>query len=199
MNDLNLKNGDIFLIDSAKTGGKIVKFFQTAPTVWHHLWRKLRGTQEKVLYYHVGQFIRVGDFITVIEQQGTVMIRDEAHVNKILNTSDRLCIIRKKGLTAEQRTKLENVAVNDLGEGYDWLLCLSKFATWLTGIKLFAKYIQLPQKEICINRVAYWYKEALNEKFGSESHHLLTTHLMYKHIKQNPQDFEIIYEGVPNV
>jgi hypothetical protein len=198
MNKQTILNGDFFLIDSNKQGAKIVKFFQTAFTVYQHLWRKIRGTQETVLYYHVGQFIEVDGKIRVIEQQGTVMLRDEEHTNKVLNTSDRLCIIRKKNLTDEQRNKLKEIALKDIGEGYDWLSCIGKFLTWLTGIILFARYVQLPQKEICINRVAYWYKEAIGETFGARTHSELTTHTMYKYIKKHQELFEILYEGVPN-
>ena len=43
-----IQKGDLFLVDSDNTGAKIVKFFMIAPTWYHHLWRKIRGTQEEV-------------------------------------------------------------------------------------------------------------------------------------------------------
>ena len=48
MNSITIKPGDIFLVDSNKKGPKIVKFLQVAPSWYHHLWRKIRGTQEVV-------------------------------------------------------------------------------------------------------------------------------------------------------
>ena len=173
---------------------KIVKYFMTAPSIWHHYFRKLIGKQENVKYYHVGMFF---DENNIIEQQGKVMIRDINHVNKILNTNNRLCIVRRKNLLSSQKRKIKQIAENDLGKGYDWLSCLSKFVAWLTAIKYFA-FIQLPQKEICINRVAHWHKSAFGDKFGSPSHHLLTTHSMYKYIVSHPEEYEIIYEGIPS-
>jgi hypothetical protein len=195
---ITILDGDFFLIDSDKTGPKIVKFFQTAPTWYQHLWRKIRGTQEQVLYYHVGQFIEVDNKVRIVEQQGRVMLRDESHTNKVLNTSNRLCIIRMRHITDKQRFNLKKRALEDLGEGYDIVNCIGKFLTWLTGLKFFARYVEWPQQEICINRVAKWYRDVIGEKFGAKAHSELTTHTMYKYVKANPEKFEIIFEGVPN-
>jgi len=96
--------GDFFLVDSQRTGAKIVKYFQTAPTIWQHLWRKIRGTQEKVLYYHVGMLIN-GD--TIIEQQGKVQ---EVTSTKLLNTNNNLLIVRKIGLSYAERDCLISIA-----------------------------------------------------------------------------------------
>lgn len=192
---IEIKSGDIGFIDSNKTGSKIVKYFMRSPNMWCDLWRCLTNKLETPPYYHVFMFYTT---MQVIEQQGTVLLRDGAHTNKILSTSNKLCIIRKKNLTDGQTNKLKETALKDIGEGYDWLSCLGKFLTWLTGIILFARYIQLPQKEICINRVAYWFKEAVGETFGTKTHTELTTHIMYKYIKNHPELFEILYEGVPN-
>ncbi len=183
--------GDIFLVDSTKTGAKIVKFLQTAPTIWQHLWRKIRGTQEIVEFYHVGMF---KDHYKIIEQQWRVVQKSSA---KLLNTSNELLIIRKKNLTEYQRKALVLVAEKDLGEGYDIVNCFGKLFTWLTFIPYFARYIQLPNQDICVNRVAYWYKKAISVTFGAKTHSELTTHTIYKYIMLHLDEFEIVYKGVP--
>ena len=188
---LDIRKGDIGLIDSRKRGPGIVKFFMTAPTMWHHLWRKIRGTQEEVKYYHVFMFL---DKETIIEQQGKVIERAS---NKVLNSGDRVCVIRFKDINVGQSFDLQKEARKDLGQGYDVVNCIGKFFTWLTGIKLFARYMEYPNQEICINRVAQWYKTVLNAKFGAKTHSELTTHAMYKYVKAHPETFKIVYEGIP--
>ena len=183
--------GDIFMVDSKKTCPKVVKFFQTAPTVWQHIWRKFFGNQEKVLYYHVGMFSENND---IIEQQGKVIERSS---DKLLNTDNNLLVVRPKNITDEQRYFILGFAREDLGEGYDILNCFGKFLTWLTGIIYFARYMELPDKDICINRVAYWYKMSEISTFGAKTHSELTTHTMWKYIIDHPEKFEIIYQGVP--
>ena len=191
MINVEIKPGDIFLIDSDKTGPKIVKFFMTAPTMWHHLWRKMRGTQEEVLYYHVGMFSTQAQ---IIEQQSKVIQRTS---NKVLSSKNRVCIIRKKNLGNLQQVRLLEEAFDDLGKGYDVVNCIGKFLTWLTGIKFFARYMETADDEICINRVAQWYKTACDERFGGKTHHELTTHRMYKYVKHHTAKFKIVYEGIP--
>lgn len=191
MQNVEILPGDIFLVDSNKNGPKIVKFFMTAPTWVVHLWRKLRGTQEVVKYYHVGMF---KDKDTIIEQQGKVV---EKSSKKLLNTGNMLCIIRKKSLDGYDRDYVVRVAVKDLGEGYDVLNCIGKFFTWLTGIPLFAQFMQWPKAEICINRLAYWYRKAFKDKFGALTHSELTTHRLYKYVLAHPEEWEIIFEAVP--
>ena len=44
------QTGDIFFTDNFRTASKIVKFLMTAPTVWQHIWRAIRGTQEEVRF-----------------------------------------------------------------------------------------------------------------------------------------------------
>ena len=189
--DIDIQPGDFFLVDSKKTGAKIVKFFQTAPTWVQHLWRKIRGTQEKVLFYHVGMFY---DSSTLIEQQGKVIKRS---ANKLLDTSNEVLIVRRKRISEADQFLLTKIAEEDLGEGYDIVNIFGKLFTWLTGIPLFAMYMQLPNQDICINRVAYWYRKALGEKFGSFTHSGLTTHSLYKYILAHPDKFEIVYRGIP--
>jgi len=185
------QTGDIFFVDSNKFGARIVKMFQTAPTWIQHLWRKFRGTQEKVLYFHVGMF---SDAHNLIEQQGKVIVRT---ANKLLNTNNEVLVVRKKSLVKIERSHLLKVAMEDLGEGYDVVNCIGKFLTWLTGIPLFAMYMQMPNQDICINRIAYWYKKAFDIKFGAKTHSELTTHTLYKYIMAHPEDWEIVYRGIP--
>jgi uncharacterized protein YycO len=189
--NINIQPGDIFLVDSQKTGAKIVKFFQTAPTWIQHIWRKIRGTQEKVLYYHVGMFYNSNQ---IIEQQGKVILRS---ANKLLSTGNEVMIFRKKGITSEQQKALQSVALNDLDEGYDIVNIFGKLFTWLTGIPYFARYMQLPNQDICVNRGAYWWLKAVNVTFGVKTHSELTTHNMYKYVMAHPDEFEIIYRGIP--
>ena len=199
INDMEMLSGDIFMIDSNKQGPKIVKFFQTAPTWAHHIWRKFFGKQEKVLYYHVGIWARgINKVYYAIEQQAKVKVRDATYTKKLLESSNRLLIVRRKDINEAQRDRIVAEAMEDIGKGYDILNCFGKFLTWLTGIPLFAMYLEWPDKEICINRVAQWYRNAIGEKFGVFVHSSLTTHTMYKYIKAHPEKFEIVYEGVPN-
>ncbi len=182
--------GDIILSDSDKTGPKIVKFFMTAPTVFQHLWRKIRDTQEKVEYYHASMVIN-NDFngqtnlVDIIEQQAKVQLSDWS-LNK------RQVIFRKKDLTIEEQRVLKEVSLKDLGRGYDVLNCFGKFLTWLTGIKLFARYLEWPKTEICINRVLSWYWK-IGEKFDYQTHSEATTHTWYKKLLAN-SNYEIVYQ-----
>lgn len=188
---MDFLTGDIFLVDSKKTGAKIAKYFQTAPTIYQHYWRKIRGTQEKVLFYHVGMY---SDAHNIIEQQSKVIVRSS---DKLLNTNNELLVVRRKGLSKIERNYLLKIAMNDLGEGYDIVNIFGKLFTWLTGIKLFARYVQLPNQDICINRVAYWFKKAFDISFGVKTHSALTTHLLYKYLMAHLDDWEIVYRGNP--
>lgn len=183
--------GDIFFVDSKKTCPKVVKFFQTAPTWYQHLWRKIRGTQEKVLYYHVGMMV---DNENIIEQQGKVIERSN---KKLMNTNNNLLVVRWKDIDETVGSYLLACARADLGEGYDIVNCFGKFFTWLTGLKFFARYMQLPNQDICVNRVAYWYRPFCS--FGTKTHSELTTHTMWKYVINHPEKFEIIYQGIPRV
>ena len=76
---INLQPGDIFMNDRPnKTGVKIVKFFMTSPTWIHHLWRKIRRTQEIVRFFHPG--IVSDDTEKVFEQQKYVQLSDAKKV-----------------------------------------------------------------------------------------------------------------------
>jgi len=191
MINVNIQPGDFFLVDSNKTAPKIIKFLMTAPTCWHHLWRKIIGTQEFVRFYHAGLFL---DKDTIIEQQSKVQIKSS---EKLLNTANSLLIFRKKYLTESDRVRLCTIAKESLGQWYGVMSCIGKTLTWITGIKFFCRYVRIPTTEICINRVCDWYKRGIWEEFDSKTHTELTTHSVYKYIMRNPELFEIVYSGIP--
>jgi len=191
MDKPTFQTGDIFFVDSNKTGPKIVKMFQSAYTWVHYLWGKATGTLEKVLYFHVGCF---SDSTNLIEQQGRVIVRS---ANKLLSTHNEVLVVRHRMLSGNERKYWLNVAMEDLDEGYDIVNCIGKFLTWLTGIPYFAMYLQMPDQDICINRVAYWYKKTFQVTFGARTHSELTTHTLYKYIISHPNEWEIVYRGIP--
>lgn len=184
------KIGDIILEDSKQTGPKIVKFFMTAPTWYQYIWRVITGKQEKVEYYHVEMMINDGfsgfsGQADIIEQQWKVQLAD-------WNPNTKQIIFRKKDQDWNNR-HLKEIALKDIGKKWDVLNAVGKFLTWLTGIPLFARYVEWPSAEICINRVAYWYREAIGEKFGAKTHSELTTHSLYKYLINN-DDYEVVYK-----
>ncbi len=189
--EINIQPGDIFLINSDKTGARIVKFLQTAYTCWLHLWRKLRRTQETVAFYHVGMFTNKDN---IIEQQGKVIERDS---KKLLSTGNRLLIFRLKNISLAKQNALVYTARESLGGGYGVVSCLAKFLTWTTGIIYFARYIHYPNTEICINRTMVWYRNAINVKFGFRTPWEITTHLLYKELLKNPDKYIIVFDGIP--
>ncbi len=186
MNDIILKPGDIFMNDKDNSGANIVKFFMTAPTIFHHLWRKIRGTQEIVRFFHPG--IISNDITRVVEQQKYVQLSD---VKKTI--FDRKHIVyRNKTLSKNDINKLISIASNDLGQGWGILHALARFATWLTGIKLFVRYISMPTREVSVGRVARWYYEAFGETFGEKHYRYITTHTIDKWCSSHPNEWEII-------
>ena len=184
---MELKSGDITMNDRPnKTGVKIVKFFMTAPTIFHHLWRKIRKTQEIVRFYHPG--IVSEDITKVYEQQKYVQYSD---VKKVI--FDRKHIVyRRKNLTKNQINSLLSIAQNDLGQGWGVIHAFGRFATWLTGIKLFARFISMPTREVSAGRVARWYYEAFGETFGENHYRYVTTHTIDKWCRSHPNEWEII-------
>lgn len=184
---MELKPGDIFMNDRPnKTGVKIVKFFMTAPTWLHHLWRKIRGTQEKVRFYHPG--IVSKDITKVYEQQKYVQL---SNVKKVI--FDRIHVVyRKKALNDLDRLYLLNIARDDLGQGWGIVHALGRFGTWLTGIKLFVRYVSMPTREVSAGRVARWYYEAFGETFGENHYRYVTTHTIDKWCRSHPDTWEII-------
>ena len=165
--NIKLQSGDIFFTNSNSTASKIVKFLMQSPTIYQQIWRWLRGSLNEVRFYHAGMVLNEKE---MIEQDAKVRIRP---VEKIFKKE--YIIWRKKDLTEQERNKLIEIAMADLGEGYDIVLCIGKLFTWFTGIPLFTRWIQQKEKEICVTRVAYWYKEAIGEDFGCKTWHEITT------------------------
>lgn len=182
MDEFELLPGDIVLEDSDKTGAKIVKFFMTAPTWYQHLWRKIRKTQENVKYYHVAMGYLDNQ---IIEQQSKVKINN-------WDSNTKQIIFRRTDIEDSFKYKLIRFAQADLDKEYDILNCFGKFLTWLTGIKWFARHVEWPGKEICINRVAKWYWDVLGERFNVVTHSELTTHMLYKYLLNNPS-YKIVF------
>jgi hypothetical protein len=179
------KPGDIFLTDSDKLGPRMVKFFMQAPTFWQWLWRKMRGTQQEVRFYHSGMVV---DALQVIEQQDIVEYEEiyDAFLKK-----DSYIVWRKKNLSLQEADVLVQAAVDDLGQGYDLWLVIGKFLTWITGIALFVRFIQAKDKEICITRVAHWYK-AIGVDFGRKTWHEITTDIVDDYCATHPNEWQQI-------
>jgi len=180
--------GDIILVDSSRFGAKCVKYFMRSPTIWHDVWRMIIGKLEKVNYYHVAMIINNGysgftGHGDIIEQQAKVQLDD-------WNPNSKQIIFRKINLSLEEQQKLKREALSDLKQGYDILNCFGKFLTWLTGMKFFARFIEWPKAEICINRIAHWYRVTKIDYFGVLYHSELTTHTLYKYLNNN---YKIVY------
>jgi len=183
---IDLLPGDIFLNDKDNTGANIVKFFMTAPTWLHHLWRKIRGIQEKVRFYHPG--IVAKDTTKVLEQQKYVQL---SNAKKVI--FDRKHIVyRNKKVDKNQIALLINIAMIDLGRGWGVVHALGRFATWLTGSKLFVRYISMPTREVSAGRVARWYYYAFGETFGEKHYRYVTTHTIDKWCRKHPRTWEVI-------
>ena len=186
-----IKPGDFFIVDSNRTGARIVKFLMTAPNMFVHLWRKIRGTQEKVFYYHAGIF---SDPDNIIEQQ---KLTQEVSSSKLLSTGNNLLIFRVKNLNDEDRYNIVTSARETIGDFYGVVSCIGKTLTWITTIKWFARHIYWGRTNICINKACKWYLDAIEENFGSKYYHELTTHLVYKYVMAYPEKVEIVYKGIP--
>jgi len=176
--------GDIVLIDSDKTGARIVKFFMTAPTWYQHLWRAIFRSNVKVRYYHVAMMLN--DSNTLIEQQYKVEQRQ-------WNPNSTQIIFRKKKLYETEKLQLYGVALNDTGKKWDVVNCIGKFLTWLTGIPFFAMFVQWPGHEICVCRVAAWYEIVLEEKFGCLTRSEITTQRMFEYLITSNQ-YNVVYD-----
>jgi hypothetical protein len=160
--------GDIFLVDSDAYYAKMVKFLMQAPTVWQWAWRKLRGTQQEVRFYHAGMLV---DDLRVIEQQDIVEL--ELITAAFLNKPH--IVYRNPRLSETERNKLVTFAKLEIGEKYDIILIFGKLFTWLTGLGFFTKLVQGIDREICVTRVAKWYQKVVGIAFGKTTWHEVTT------------------------
>lgn len=180
------KGGDIFLTDSDASYAKIVKFLMQAPTIWHWLWRAITRTQQPVRYYHAGMLV---DGERVIEQQKVV---EYETVYDAFEKKDRYIVLRYTKLTAPKRKKLIKEAEEDLGQKYDILLIFGKTLTWLTGIKWFVRHMEAQNKDICVTRVANWYKDAIGYTFGQATPHEVTTDIIDDYCCNNSEEWDIV-------
>ena len=83
---------------------------------------------------------------------------------------------------------------NDLGKKWDVLNAFGKFFTWLVGFKWFARRVEFPSQDICINRVIKWWIIGFGAELRGRHYSEWTTHSFYKYVKNNPDKFEIVYE-----
>jgi len=165
---IDYRMGDIFLVDSNVWYAKLVKFLMRSPTIYHYLVGRLYQFVARKhaplwllrdsFYYHAGMML---NSTQLIEQQRIV----EIDVISSLKNK-KYCIVRRIDAKPEQLIRLASFMKADLGKGYDWLLIFGKLLTWLTGVPLFALFMNLPHKEICINRVAKAYYKEFKETWG---------------------------------
>jgi hypothetical protein len=165
---MTYETGDIFLIDSNAWYANLVKFLMRSPTLYHYILGRIyelivkkeapQWLMRKSPYYHAGMIL---DSTHIIEQQRIVEIDN---IDTILKKKH--CIIRRKNITQEEREKLVSFMTADLGKSYDVLLVFGKMLKWLTGIYLFALWMNLPSKEICINRISKMFYKMWKERWG---------------------------------
>jgi len=186
MENLKLHTGDIFFTDTFSVASKIVKFLMTAPTVWHHIFWKFTGKikKERPRFYHAGMIL---DEKQTIEQQDKVIIKS---VDKIYKKN--FVIWRKFDLTEYDKDLLVKIALEDLGEGYGILECIGKTISWITGIKYFARWFDMKDNDICVIRVADWYKRALGYTFGVKNINDLNTKIIDIYCKNHPEEWDCI-------
>jgi hypothetical protein len=184
--DYKPQTGDFFLCDSDNVAPRIVKFLQQSPTIYQQIWRYFRGTLETVRYYHAGMVLNETQ---IIEQQTKVQLAD---INKIYNRD--IVIYRIQGLNDFDRERIKNIALIDLGKGYDVSLILGKTLTWLTGIQFFQVLggKLSPNAEICVSRVAEWLYEYCD--FGVNYHGSVTTKIQDEYCQNNPSKIIEVYK-----
>jgi hypothetical protein len=179
--------GDIFLSDSDRSGAKMVKFLQTAPTVYQYIWRAIRNTQQPVNYYHAGMVL---DQTNIVEQQWKFQYGLTA---KILPR--KVVIYRLRGLTDHDREYLRDKAWSDLGHTYGLALILGKTLTWLTGINWFQQFLgkEFSKTEICVTQVARVYQD--NCKFGVKRYQEVTTKIIDEWCSNPLNGWEVVYRN----
>ena len=192
--------GDIFLTNSDKTGAKIVKFLQQAPTLWQWIYRQIKGTQEPVRYYHAGMVLSSKQ---IIEQQWEVQFGQTADIlnkdviiyrykenDKNIIYSDKIAKIDRVGRIKEV---VKSRAIEDLGKIYDIPQLIGKTLTWLTGIKWFVRFLGglSKEEEICVTRITEWYDNIC--EFGVPTNSEITTKIIDEYCQAHPEEWEIVY------
>jgi len=193
---MTYNTGDIFLIDSDSTESRIVKFLMSSDTVGHWLVGKLYEKISKKVapswlirkqfYYHVGMILNEKE---TIEQQAKVEKQPISRLN-----GKKHVIIRRIGLSDNQKTAITVLALNDFGKGYDILLILGKTLNWLTGVPLFTLLLNWPTKELCPTRVAYWHYKITKELWGRLNYNFVQTDDIYYWAKSHPELYTIVEE-----
>jgi len=181
---VEFKTGDIYLTTSTKLGAKIVLFLMQSPTIYHQIWRWARGTLNTVTFYHAGMVLNEEQ---IIEQQATVRLNTTKRIN-----SKNYIIWRSKNLTEQDRNKLVETSIADLGKGYGIWECIGKTISWLTGIKLSCNWIEVKDTAICVVRVAEWYLEATGINFGEADPDYITTAIMHSYCIAHPEEWALI-------
>lgn len=186
MVDVKLQSGDMFFTNNFKTGAKIVMFLMTAPTCWHHLLWKITGRieKERPRFYHAGMVLNQDE---MIEQQSTVRVSDTGRI-----FGKDYVVWRNKKLTEQDRNKLVETAMADLGEGYGIAECIGKAIAWVTGIQWFSNAFDMKDRAICVIRVAEWYKGAVKIDFGVVDPDYLTTKAIDVYCQQHSEDWECV-------
>jgi len=181
------QTGDVFLVDSSKIGPKIVKFLQTAPTLWQYIWRAIRGTQQTVRYFHAGMVL---NSTQVIEQQWKVQY---GQVSKFLGK--RVIVYRFKHITPSIQNALSIAALEDLGKAYDIPLVIGRTITWLTGIMWFTDFLGriTKEEEWCVTRLAEWWWPWC--KFGIGDHSEITTKVIDEYYSKHSDEWEVVYQN----
>jgi hypothetical protein len=125
----------------------------------------------------------------IIEQQWKVQTDD---LDKILDKD--VIIFRKLNLSIREYKLLLERSTDDVGKIYDIPQLIGKTLTWLTGIKLFVRFLGglSKEEEICVTRISHWFKEI--EDFGVKNHSEITTKIIYDYLI-NSKDWAVIYKN----
>lgn len=178
--------GDIIFKDSDQPGAKVAKYFMTAPTVWHHIYRAITRKQQKCEYYHPLLVISNA----AIEQQWKVQYKDLVDAVN----GNRVIIFRNKHIAEFQKNSLVIHSVSDIGQKWGVVHVWGRFFTWLTGIPYFARYLKLPNEEVSAGRVARWYSESVGETFGHKTYQEATSNTMVRYMLAHPEQYEVVYK-----
>jgi len=182
------KTGDIIFEDSDKTGPKVVKYLMRSPTIWQDIFRLITGKIKQSEYYHPAM---VFNSSRSIEQQKVVQFDDLVDELK----QKKIIIFRRKNMIRpEEEGELQHLSASELGQPWGYVNLFGKFGTWLTGIKLFGRYIKRPNEEVSALRVARWFYKVFGEKFGEKDYRDNTTQTMVTYCLNHPEKYEMVYK-----